>query len=91
MNPTDKSRKDARKKELKKVRLNTFRTRDHNVSDLIQLIRLIHFVNLIHLIQNKKQRLAVRQAVIKQKDPHQILAELERLDDIGKWFDTILE
>ena len=35
--------------------------------------------------QNKKQRLAVRQSVIKQKDPHQILAELERLDDIGEF------
>lgn len=47
VNPTDKARKDARKKELKK---------------------------------NKKQRLAVRTNVIKSKDPHQILADLQRLD-----------
>ena len=49
VNPTDKARKDARKKELKK---------------------------------NKKQRLAVREAVIKSKDPHRILADLERLDQL---------
>ena len=47
VNPTDKARKDARKKELKK---------------------------------NKKQRLAVRTNVIKSKDPHQILADMQRLD-----------
>lgn len=49
VNPTDKARKDARKKELKK---------------------------------NKKQRLAVRTNVIKSKDPHQILADLRRLDQM---------
>lgn len=49
VNPTDKARKDARKKELKK---------------------------------NKKQRLAVREAVIKSKDPQRILADLERLDQL---------
>src|SRR2546421_12810919 len=49
VNPTDRARKDERKRELKK---------------------------------NKKQRLAVRTAVIKGKDPNQILAELERLDQM---------
>lgn len=49
VNPTDRARKEARKKELKK---------------------------------NKKQRLAVREAVIKSKDPYQILADLERLDQL---------
>lgn len=49
VNPTDKARKDARKKELKK---------------------------------NKKQRLAVRTNVIKAKDPHQILADMRRLDQM---------
>ncbi|KAI1293796.1 WW domain-binding protein 11 [Halotydeus destructor] len=49
MNPTDRTRKEARKKELKK---------------------------------NKKQRAVVRAAVIKGKDPYQILADLERLDQM---------
>lgn len=49
VNPTDKARKEARKKELKK---------------------------------NKKQRLAVRTNVIKSKDPHQILADMRRLDSM---------
>src|SRR5687767_6176680 len=49
VNPTDRARKEERKRELKK---------------------------------NKKQRLAVRTAVIKGKDPNQILAELERLDQM---------
>ncbi|KAF7489473.1 WW domain-binding protein 11 [Sarcoptes scabiei] len=47
INPTDKARKEARKRELKK---------------------------------NKKQRLIVRLAVLKGKDPYQIIADLERLD-----------
>ena len=34
------------------------------------------------LKKNKKQRLAVRQAVIKTKDPYQMLRELEELDDM---------
>lgn len=49
VNPTDRARREARKKELKK---------------------------------NKKQRLAVREAVIKSKDPNQIIADLERLDQL---------
>ena len=34
------------------------------------------------LKKNKKQRMAVRQAVIKTKDPHQMIRELEDLDDM---------
>jgi WW domain-binding protein 11 len=49
VNPTDRARKDERRKELKK---------------------------------NKKQRTAVRAAVIKGKDPQQILSDLERLDQM---------
>jgi WW domain-binding protein 11 len=51
MNPTDRARKEARKKELKK---------------------------------NKKQRLQVRAAVLKGKNPREIVVELEKLDDMGK-------
>ena len=49
VNPTDRARKEDRRKELKK---------------------------------NKKQRVAVRAAVIKGKDPQQILADMERLDQM---------
>jgi len=34
------------------------------------------------LKKNKKQRMAVRQAVIKTKDPYQMVRELEELDDM---------
>lgn len=37
-----------------------------------------------HVQQNKKQRMIVRAAVIKGKDPHQIMADLDRLDQMGK-------
>lgn len=51
-------------------------------------------LNLIHtktgkearrreLKKNKKQRQLVREAVIKQKDPRTIIAELDNLDKIG--------
>lgn len=37
------------------------------------------------LKKNKKQRLQVRQAVIKQKDPKIIFAEMEAIDKMGKF------
>jgi hypothetical protein len=36
------------------------------------------------LKKNKKQRLQVRQAVIKQKDPKHLLNDMELLDKMGK-------
>lgn len=35
------------------------------------------------LKKNKKQRQMVRAAVLKGKDPHQILEELEKIDEMG--------
>lgn len=45
------------------------------------------------LKKNKKQRLLVRQAVLKSKDPQQIVIEMEKLDTMGKSviFETILK
>ncbi len=37
------------------------------------------------LKKNKKQRLQVRQAVIKQKDPKHLLNDMELLDKMGKF------
>ena len=37
------------------------------------------------LKKNKKQRIVVREAVIKAKDPKKVIEELERLDQMGKW------
>lgn len=37
------------------------------------------------LKKNKKQRQMVRAAVLKGKDPHQILEELEKIDQMGKY------
>ena len=36
------------------------------------------------LKKNKKQRLMVRQAVLKNKDPSQLLEEMEQVDEMGK-------
>jgi len=35
-------------------------------------------------LQNKKQRMMVRQAVLKGKDPSKLLEEMELIDKIGK-------
>lgn len=36
------------------------------------------------LKKNKKQRQMVRQAVLKNKDPSQLLEEMEQIDEMGK-------
>lgn len=36
------------------------------------------------LKKNKKQRQMVRQAVLKNKDPGQLLEEMEQIDEMGK-------
>lgn len=41
-------------------------------------------VNIV--FQNKKQRMLVRQAVLKGKDPLQLLTEMEIIDQMGKIF-----
>lgn len=38
--------------------------------------------------KNKKQRLMVRQAVLKGKDPAQLLEEMEKIDEMGKIDDS---
>ena len=38
----------------------------------------------IYILQNKKQRMLVRQAVLKGKDPVQLLTEMEIIDQMGK-------
>ena len=72
MNPTDQARKEARKRELRKVSL--------------YLILLIYyneiFLTKMNYFQNKKQRMIVRAAVLKGKDPYQIIADMERLDQL---------
>lgn len=40
------------------------------------------------LKKNKKQRQMVRAAVLKMKDPSQILEELEKIDEMGKFVFT---
>lgn len=37
------------------------------------------------LKKNKKQRQLVRQAVLKNKDPAQLLEEMEKVDEIGEF------
>lgn len=34
--------------------------------------------------QNKKQRMMVRAAVLKMKDPRQIIRDMEKLDEMGE-------
>lgn len=43
------------------------------------------------LKKNKKQRQMVRAAVLKGKDPQQILEEMEKIDQMGKLQHTKLE
>lgn len=43
------------------------------------------------LKKNKKQRLQVRQAVIKQKDPKIIFAEMEAIDKMGKFDQHLIQ
>lgn len=38
------------------------------------------------LKKNKKQRQMVRQAVLKNKDPSQLLEEMEQIDEMGEKF-----
>lgn len=42
------------------------------------------------LKKNKKQRQMVRAAVLKMKDPTQILEELEKIDEMGKFLHPVL-
>lgn len=42
------------------------------------------------LKKNKKQRMAVRTAVLKGKDPQQLLFEMEKIDQMGKYIFSLL-
>lgn len=42
------------------------------------------------LKKNKKQRQMVRAAVLKMKDPNQILDELQKIDEMGNMFDLFI-
>lgn len=44
----------------------------------------IYFL-FVHILQNKKQRMLVRQAVLKGKDPTKILQEMEMIDKMGEF------
>jgi hypothetical protein len=43
------------------------------------------------LKKNKKQRAAVRAAVLKGKDPTQILEEMEKIDEMGEFLMILFE
>lgn len=47
---------------------------------------------LSSVFQNKKQRMMVRAAVLKMKDPRQIIRDMEKLDEMGEheWDVSIL-
>lgn len=57
---------------------------------MVSFFIVLNFYNLgkearkKELKKNKKQRQMVRAAVLKGKDPHQIISELERIDQMGK-------
>lgn len=40
--------------------------------------------NSLPQLQNKKQRMMVRAAVLKMKDPRQIIRDMEKLDEMGE-------
>ena len=42
------------------------------------------------MLQNKKQRMMVRMAVLKGKDPRLLLEEMENIDLMGKYFYVII-
>lgn len=42
-------------------------------------------LTLLSSMQNKKQRMAVRAAVLRTKDPIQLIQDLELLDEQGLW------
>lgn len=44
----------------------------------------IYFLFVL-ILQNKKQRMLVRQAVLKGKDPTKILQEMEMIDKMGEF------
>ena len=52
---------------------------------IVHMIGQLHF-NVISCVvfQNKKQRMMVRQAVLKGKDPARILEDMEIIDKMGK-------
>jgi len=47
-------------------------------------------VRLDFMLQNKKQRMMVRMAVLKGKDPRLLLEEMENIDLMGKYFYVII-
>lgn len=46
----------------------------------VQLLDIL----LFPFSKNKKQRMMVRAAVLKMKDPKQIIRDMEKLDEMGK-------
>lgn len=43
-----------------------------------------NFLTYCSFSKNKKQRMMVRAAVLKMKDPKQIIRDMEKLDEMGK-------
>lgn len=80
--------KEARKRELKKVclvskRLYSVRCRCFS----IEFLTLCFICSLFY--QNKKQRMMVRAAVLKMKDPRQIIRDMEKLDEMGEGLENV--
>lgn len=75
--------KEARKRELKKV---LFKKDSHTVLNMLYSDNVIVMLTFLCgcLFQNKKQRMMVRAAVLKMKDPRQIIKDMEKLDEMGE-------
>ena len=50
----------------------------------LRSIQLLQIVLFFLFFKNKKQRMMVRAAVLKMKDPKQIIRDMEKLDEMGK-------
>jgi hypothetical protein len=74
MNPTDQASKEKRTLNLQNNLLNLIIYQNKKGKEARRK----------ELKKNKKQRLQVRQAVIKQKDPKHLLNDMELLDKMGK-------
>lgn len=72
--------KEARKRELKKVLVVL---KPHYVISFHSNVMLIFYFICDYVYQNKKQRMMVRAAVLKMKDPRQIIRDMEKLDEMG--------
>lgn len=68
---------------MKKV---LFKKDSHTVLNMLYNDNVIVMLTFLCgcLFQNKKQRMMVRAAVLKMKDPRQIIKDMEKLDEMGE-------